>query len=150
MTHLYPVHVAWAGGRAGQGDISLAKAGVQLSLAVPAEFHGTGQGASPEELLASAVAGCYAVTLGIVAEHRQVPVTSIDVRASGAVEQDGAKLTYTGITLRPRVTVAAGATEEQMQLARDLAHRADKYCLVTNAVRSAVTITVEPEIVRAT
>jgi peroxiredoxin-like protein len=115
---------------------------------VPREFHGTGTGTSPEELLAAAVAGCYAVTLGIVAEHRKVPLAALDVEVRGEVEQDGAKLTYTAITIRPRVRLAAGATEEQAQQALELAHRADKYCIITNAVRATLRIDVQPEIVR--
>jgi peroxiredoxin-like protein len=149
MIHHYPVQVAWSGGRAGSGTIALEKGGQPVSLAVPTEFQGSGAGTSPEELLASAVAGCYAVTLGIVAEHRNVPIAQVDVTATGEVRQDGTKLTYTAITLRPRVQMEAGATEEQARQALDIAHRADKYCVITNAVRGSIQVSVEPEIVRA-
>jgi peroxiredoxin-like protein len=148
MTHQYPAHVTWTGGRTGSGTVGLHDESHSVPLAVPAELSGTGQGTSPEELLVSAVAGCYAVTLGIVAEHRRVPVTAVDVRATGDVDQEGTRLTYSAITIRPRVRLAAGATDEQARQALDIAHRADKYCVITNAVRDTVKVTVEPEIVR--
>ena len=148
MTHHYPARAQWRGGRMGAGTIALALGSHEVPLAVPAELHGTGQGTSPEELLASAVAGCYAATLGIVAEHRKVPITAIDVSATGEVEQDGARLTFAAITIRANVELTPGATEEQAAAALDLAHRADKYCIITNAVRGAVRVTVEAEVVR--
>jgi peroxiredoxin-like protein len=150
MTHLYPVHVEWVGGRDGQGTVGLVKATHNTPLAVPTEFHGSGVGTSPEELLAAAIGACYAATFGIVAEHRKVPVAALDVNAIGQVEQDGPKLTYTGITLKVRLRMAPGTSEEQRQQAIELAMRADKYCVVTNAVRSSLEVRVEPEIVADT
>ena len=46
------------------------------------------------------------------------------------------------------MTVAADATDEQVAHTLTLATKADSYCLVTNAVRASVTITVEPTVVR--
>ena len=44
---------------------------------------------NPEELLASAVAGCYAITFGLVAAHRKLPVVRVDVDGAREVEEDG-------------------------------------------------------------
>ena len=52
------------------------------------------------------------------------------------------------MTLRPTITLEAGATEEQAKLAEDMAHKADLYCIITNAVRDKVKITVEPNIIK--
>jgi peroxiredoxin-like protein len=146
MTHHYPVQLTYQGGKTGAGTILLQHGRQPVPLAVPAEFQGSGEGTSPEELLAAAIAGCYAVTLGIVAEHRRLPVARLEVTATGEVEQDGPRLTYKGITIRPTIHLLPGATDEQAAQALDVAHRAEKYCIITNAVRSSMTVTVEPTI----
>jgi organic hydroperoxide reductase OsmC/OhrA len=43
----------------------------------------------------------------------------------------------------------ASATDEQIALAQDMAHKAELYCIVTAAVKANVEIRLEPEIVRA-
>lgn len=147
--HEYPVTVNWKGGRDGAGDVHAERSGTQNPLSVPPEFQGPGEGTNPEELLTSAIAGCYSVTLGIIAANRKLPVVSIETKAVGEVEQQGANFTYTKVTLRPTITLEAGTGDDHLKLAEDMAHKADAYCIVTNAVRGKVTITVEPTVVRA-
>jgi len=118
-------------------------------LSVPPEFQGPGDGTNPEELLTNAIAGCYTITFGIVAANRKLPVQDVQTQAVGQVEQAGATFNYKAVTLKPRITLSADATDEQVALAHDMAHKADAYCIVTNAVRGKVEITVEPEVVRA-
>lgn len=147
LHHEYPVSATWSGGRDGAGEVEIGPNSVALKVAP--EFGGPGGQANPEELLTSAVVSCYAITLGIVAKNRRLPVISTTVEASGHVEQDGVKYTFTAITLRPTITVAADATDEQIAQAEDTAHRAERYCIITNAVRDEVRIVVEPTVVRA-
>lgn len=146
--HDYPVTVEWAGGRDGKGKFATKHSGSSLPIAVPAEFQGPGGGASPEELLASAIACCYTITFGIIAANRKVPVQDVKVEATGEVEQNGPSFKYKSVTIRPRITLAADATDDQMKLAEEMAHKADAYCIVTNAVRGNVQIMVEPEVGR--
>jgi len=121
---------------------------MQWPIRVPPEFQGPGGGTNPEELLTSAIASCYSITLGIIAENRKLPVDQIETSATGEVVQEGAQFTYTSVRIRPRIFLTAGATDEHVALAEDLAHKADLYCIVTNAVRGKVEISVEPDIVR--
>jgi peroxiredoxin-like protein len=149
-THRYPVSVAWTGGRRGSGTLTTGRTGVALPLSVPPEFGGTETGhTNPEELLASAIAGCYAITFGIIADHRKLPVVAVRASAEGEVDQAGATFTYARIVVRPQITLSADATDAQMATARDLALRADAHCIVTNALRDKVQVRIEPEIVRA-
>ena len=122
--------------------------GVTNALAVGREYNGTGAGTNPEELLAESVASCYSITFGIIAANRKIPVVNVVTRARGEVEQDGQQLIYRSVTLRPVITLEPGATDEEAKLADDMAHKADLYCVITNAVRDKVAIKVEPEIVR--
>ncbi len=147
--HEYPVVANWTGGRDGSGDLTPAHSGKTIPVKVPPEFDGPGGETNPEELLASAVAGCYAITFGIVAKNRRLPVASVKVDALGVVNQAGANFTYESITIRPTITLEAGATDEQAAGAEEMAHKADAYCIITNAVRGKVAITIEPTIVRS-
>ncbi len=147
--HDYPVSVQWAGGRDGNGTVTSKHSGTEIPIAVPPEFQGPGGGASPEELLTSAIASCYTITFGIIAANRKIPVSSIHVEAVGQVEQAGAQFTYKSVTVRPAITLDAAATDEQMKLAEEMAHKADLYCIITNAVRGKVEIIVEPTVEKA-
>lgn len=145
-THEYPVTARWTGGRDGSGTIAGDRSGVENPLQVPPEFGGGGQGTNPEELLAMAVAGCYSITFGIIAANRKLPLENLETKAVGRVLQQGAQFTYTEITIRPTIQLAASATEDQVKMAEDMAHKADAYCIITNAVRAKVEVKVEPEI----
>ena len=146
--HEYPVVANWTGGRDGSGDLTPAHSGKTIPINVPPEFDGPGGETNPEELLTSAVAGCYAITFGIVAKNRKLPVASVKVDALGQVDQQGMNLTYKSITIRPTITLEASATDEQITQTEDMAHKADAYCIITNAVRDKVAIAVEPTVVR--
>lgn len=145
-THHYPVNVEWKGGREGSGKLKAEISGSALPIAVGKEFQGTGEGTNPEELLTSAVAACYSITFGILAANRKVPVESFSVRAVGEVEQNGNSLVFTKLVLHPKIVLAEGADEAAYKLAEDLAHKAETYCIISNAIRDKVSVSVEPDI----
>lgn len=147
--HDYPVSVEWTGGRDGKGKVSAEHSNVSFDVAVPAEFQGPGGGTNPEELLTSAISSCYLMTFAIIAANRKIPVESMKVDATGQVEQNGPSFKYVSITVRPWITLSADATDDQMKIAEDMAHKADSYCIVTNAVRNNVEITVDPQVRKA-
>lgn len=146
--HEYPVVVNWTGGRDGHGDVTAGRSGEQVDVAVPPEFQGPGGATNPEELLTSAIASCYTITFGIIAANRKLPVQNLKVDAVGEVEQQGASFTYRKVSIRPTITVDAAATDEQIAAVQEFAHKADSYCIVTNAVRGKVEVAVEPTVVR--
>lgn len=146
-THPYPVLVQWHGGRDGAGTVHAEHSGTEVPIAVPTEFQGPGGGTNPEELLTSAIAACYTITFGIVAQNRKLDVRNVTTSAVGEVEQSGASFVYKKITIKPKITMAVGTTDDQLKMAEDMAHKADAYCIITNAVRGKVEILVEPEIV---
>ncbi len=147
--HEYPVSIEWQGGRDGSGKSTSDRTAVTFPLSTPPEFGGPGAGTNPEELLASAVASCYSITFGIIASNRKLPLVHVATSATGEVEENGPQFTYKKVTLRPTITLSGDATDEQMKLAEDMAHKADAYCIITNAIRDKVGIVVEPTIVRA-
>lgn len=150
MSHLheYPVKVLWSGGRDGNGEVVAERSGSAVALSVPPEFQGKGEGSNPEELLAQAIAACYSITFGIIAANRKLPVNDIETKATGVVEQAGASFVYKQVVIKPTIKLAADATDEQFAMAEDMAHKADNYCIITNAVRGKVEIVVEPNITK--
>ncbi|MFN8218566.1 MAG: OsmC family protein [Fimbriimonadales bacterium] len=146
--HEYPVNVNWTGGRDGAGTVTAARSGVSSPLSVPPEFQGPGNGTNPEELLTSAIAACYTITFGIIAQNRKLPFVDIKTEATGEVEQNGAMFTYKKIVVRPTITLENGASDDHVKMAEDMAHKADLYCIITNAVRDKVAIDIQPTIVR--
>jgi peroxiredoxin-like protein len=146
--HEYPVTVTWQGGRGGSGTVSADRSGTISPISVPPEFQGPGAGTNPEEMLSGSICACYSITLGIIAEMRKLPMASLETKAVGEVEQNGATFTFTKITLRPTITLTSDATDEHVKIAEEIAHKADSYCIITNAVRGNVTVEVEPTIVR--
>ena len=149
-THNYPVTVNWKGGRDGSGTVKGDRSGIQSALSVPEEFGGPGgAGTNPEELLCEAIAACYSITFGIIAANRKLSLVNIETKAEGIVEEAGAQINYKQVIIRPTITLSADAPAEQDAMAEDMAHKADAYCIITNAVRGKVEITVEPTIARA-
>ena len=142
----YPVKAGWSGGRGGAGHVATSDGHVDCDLAVPVEFKGPGNAANPEQLLTCAVASCYVITFGIIAENRKLPVESLELEAVGHVDVSTMLPKYIGVTLRPTIRVKA-PTEEQKVTILDMAHKAETYCIVTNALRETVEITIEPTIV---
>ena len=71
---------------------------------------------------------------------------SLEVDAVGIVEQNGPSLIYTKITIKPTIVLTAGATEAQIAGVTDMAHKADGYCIITNAIRGKVEVVIEPEV----
>ncbi len=132
----------------GSGTVSGDRLPQALPLGVPPEFQGSGAGTNPEELLACAIAACYGITFGIIAENRKLPVVSLHVEAVGEVEQNGPQFKYRSVTIRPAIVLAAGASDEQVALAEDMAHKSDHYCIITNAVRGNVAIEVVPTVTK--
>ena len=145
--HEYSANVTWTGGRDGSGT---AKSGDSThALKVPAEFGGPGGGTNPEELLTTAIASCFSITFGIMAASRKLPFVDIQTQATGEVHQpNAATFIFRKVILKPTITLGAGATDDDAKLAEDLAHKADAYCLITNAVRGKVEIAVVPTIKR--
>lgn len=146
QTHEYPLTVEWKGGRDGRGTIVHQASGFEIPIAVPPEFQGPGGATNPEELLTSAIAGCYSITFGIIAANRRLPVASVKTEALGEVDQSGADFAYKRITLRPTITLESGATDQQVTQTTEFAHKADAYCIVTNAVRGKVEVVIEPTV----
>src|ERR1039458_978490 len=102
MTELaFGATVWWTGcGRDGAGGVSTG--GQELEYSAPRSMGGRGKGTSPEELLVSAVASCYAGTLYHLLARDGLPAEEVRVRATGTVgDFPGAKARFSQVIVHP-------------------------------------------------
>lgn len=133
----------FSGGLGGTGDVSGPHLTSRFSAAP--ELGGPGEGTDPEELLFAAASTCLLITLGAMLARRELPVEEIELETHGEVEREPS-LKITRIEHRPRLRMAADATEVQRENALEMARRAEMACMVTAALRGNVTVTVDPSI----
>jgi peroxiredoxin-like protein len=137
-THDYIIDASWTGGRAGQGETHAKHVSTLVSL--PAEIGGAAIGLNPEEMLGQTAGACFLITLAIVLEKRGVPFEKLAVRST--VTFDAERLKVTRIAHAPVVTFGAAATAEQRAGLADAFHRAEQFCVISNAIRNNVEVTV--------
>jgi peroxiredoxin-like protein len=143
--HIFRVSSVWTGNSDGDG-VSEAGTGVRTEFGIPPATGGKEGRTNPEELLLNAVVACYSITLALLIERKRLAPHQIEVAAEGdLVRQPDRTLKFTAIRLKPRI-LAAGADEAQRQTLLDLAHKAERYCLISNAVRGNVEVSLEPEV----
>jgi peroxiredoxin-like protein len=143
--HQFHLQSVWKGNSQGDGTITVN--GRTLDYGIPEALGGEAGRSNPEEMLLGAVASCYSMTLAILAERRRLPITQIDLACEGDVHrQPGGTLKYTAIRLAPTITMPGG-DEAQVKAATDFAHKAEQYCVISNAIRGNVEVTVTPTII---
>ncbi|MGC8667926.1 MAG: OsmC family protein [Chthonomonadales bacterium] len=135
----------WSGGS--DGDGVLHGEGYTIEYGRPKELGGKAGRISPEEMLLSSIAACYSITLAIIAERRRIPITDIHVEIEGdVIREQGGTLRFTVIRIFPRIKVASDDASV-LEAAMAIAHKTDKYCLISNAVRTSVQMQIVPEII---
>jgi peroxiredoxin-like protein len=144
--HVFVLAGTWKGGLNGIGHITAGQ--LQLQVSAPVELAGAGLGTNPEELLLSAAATCYMITLGAILEKRSFPIRSLELHSEATYSQIGS-LKCESIVHRPMIQLDAGAGEEHKEAARLAAMRAEKACMVTKALSGNVDVRVEPVITGA-
>jgi len=143
--HEFRVSTLWSG--TSDGDGIARTSGGEMAFGVPEQLGGAPGRTNPEEMLLAAVASCYVITLALLAERRRLAPPRIEMAATAfVVRLPDRTLKYESISLAPRIVVTGGdATQRDAYL--DIAQRAERYCLVSNAIRGNVAIHLEPEVV---
>jgi organic hydroperoxide reductase OsmC/OhrA len=107
-----------------------------LEVATPVEFRNGLPGYwSPEDMLVAATASCYALTFRALARRRGVPFDDLEVMGNGHVTRraDG-RFGFVVVELQVTVT----ADEEQVEAVTQLAHDAQRGCIVGRALEIPV------------
>jgi organic hydroperoxide reductase OsmC/OhrA len=100
-----------------------------------AAFHGDALLLNPEQLLLAAAASCQLLSFLAVAARARIDVVSYEDDAAAVMPEDEAWVTE--ITLRPRIGVRPGPSEERIRHLVEVAHRE---CYIARSVRSEITI----------
>lgn len=152
--HHYTVEIEWLGnwgsGTSGYRDygreLVVRANGKNHEIAGSADrtFHGNADRWNPEDMLVASLSQCHMLSYLHMAVRAGVVVTAYVDAAEGTMVQQGMGGHFTGVVLRPVVTV----TEESMVQAALAAHK-DAYenCFIANSVNFPVTH--EPTIVVA-
>lgn len=143
--HVFKLKSVWNGNTDGSGELILDDQRT-VTYGVPVNLGGNPGRSNPEELLTSAVAGCYSITLALLAEKKRLPLIRIEMDAEGEViRQPDRSLKFRAIRLFPKLTLSL-CDEATQKTALDIAFKAEKLCMISTALRPNVEITVFPEL----
>jgi organic hydroperoxide reductase OsmC/OhrA len=134
----FPVSVRWRGGRLARADV---RDKDLLELATPPEFReGLGGYWSPEDLLVSAAASCFVLTLAGVAKRLKAPLLDATVTATGHMSRrDDGRFGFTVIEIDALLETIAGSE----QAVSTAAAAAEELCLITQALDVPVHVDVQ-------
>ncbi|KIP51732.1 OsmC family protein [Leucobacter komagatae] len=142
--HEYLIEVEWAGNR-GTGTSGYRDYGRELviraagkdDLAGSADptFRGNRDRWNPEELLVTALAQCHMLSYLHMAVRAGIVVTAYRDSAVGVMRQAGLGGEFTGVTLRPEVTVADAS---MVDAARAAHAEASENCFIARSVNFPV------------
>lgn len=143
MNYTFTVNGEWRGTRNDVGSVG--SKGFQTPVSVDTSMKGAGVGTNPDELLIAATQSCYMITLANILTNRRIPYQDMNVRSEGVVSEDGG-LHFESITHYPTVVLDTDASDEDVEAATKAAYRAEEKCMIGNAVRGQVKLSVHPTI----
>jgi len=136
MEHYYDVTVNWEADR--RGVLSSPVLPETINVATPPEFPKGMPGIwSPEHLLVAAVNSCLMTTFLAIAENSKLEFNTFRCGARGKLEQVEGKFMISEIMLKPFVSVP---DEKDRERADRILHKAEAACLITNSIKSKVTM----------
>jgi organic hydroperoxide reductase OsmC/OhrA len=112
----------------------------ETEIGPPAEYGGNPNALNPEELLVASVNSCIMLVFFHFVKKYEVDIASYNSQAEGKVEKTKNGLRFTNIQVKAQVSLAEGASAEKID---EIAHLADKYCLVTGSLACPVQYNVE-------
>jgi peroxiredoxin-like protein len=125
-----------------RGILSASNVNNTLHVATPQEFGGEGREWSPEHLFLSSISSCFMSTYLFFAKRLNFEITNLECTIIGQVEFMDGKYQFTSIRLFPKIYVTNEELREKANLALV---KAQKYCLVTNSIKTDIIYT--PEVV---
>jgi organic hydroperoxide reductase OsmC/OhrA len=145
MGDTFSSHLEWSGAAQGptrdpstfSRDLHLSVAGMALSMSSAPGYRGDPLRANPEQLFVASLSACHALTYLFLAAKNGVSVVGYADDAEGHLGIVAGKVRMSRVTLRPRITLEAGADETR---ARDLVAKAHDSCFIGNSVSTHVEI----------
>lgn len=151
-SHLYNVNVTWDRDRKGimcSPELN-ANGSTEscIEVATPPQFpKGIPFIWSPEHLFTAAVSSCFMTTFLSIAENSRLEFKSFSCESSGKLDQEAGKFQMTEVILKPRLVITK--PEDREKALRILA-KTEVNCLITNSIKSKVSMTPVLEVVPET
>lgn len=143
VEHIFKLQTSWDGGRNDTGEIRCEN--LKTTVSIPKEMDGPGIGTNPDELLLSAAATCYIISLAAMMERSNVKA-SLTLQSDGVVQVENNIFTYKQIIHHIEIFLEE-ASESNKRIAERLALKAEDSCMISKALRGNVEITVDCKIV---
>ncbi|RKQ17254.1 SACOL1771 family peroxiredoxin [Ureibacillus endophyticus] len=141
--HSFKYETTWDGGRNEVGYISCGN--LKTEVSIPKEMNGPGIGTNPDELLLSAAATCYLISLATMLDLSKVPAY-LTLKSEGIVEVENSNLTYKEIIHHVEIALKE-KSEKHIRLANRLAIKAEQTCMISKAIRGNVNVVVNCTII---
>ncbi|MFY9714545.1 MAG: organic hydroperoxide resistance protein [Microbacterium sp.] len=135
MEALYTAE-ALATGSGRNGHVATREGRVDVTLAVPKELGGSGDGANPEQLFAAGYAACFHSALQTVARAQKISISDSSVGARVQIGSNGDG--GFGLAVHLEVVIPDLPNEQ----ARALADAAHKVCPYSNATRGNIDVAI--------
>ena len=126
--HTYRVTAWWTSGQTGITKSSSALNAIHFAAPVP--FGGL-KAWTPEDMLLSAIASCFTTTFQAVASYSKFEFIDFEVQVEGTVAKTGSGYCFTGIVIRPKLSVPNESSQER---GLGLLKKVKSLCLVTRAL----------------
>lgn len=138
--HSYKTNVQWSNQRKGK----LGSAGLPtIEIATPPQFTGGHEGIwSPEHLFVASAEICLMTTFLSIAEKSKLQFTNYTSEAEGILEKTDAGMVMTKIVIYPKVVILPG---EDVAKTEKILEKSEKYCLISNSMKTEVSI--EPKVI---
>ena len=145
MAEVFVSHLEWTGAAKGptrdpatfSRDLNVSVDAITLPMSSAPGYRGDPLRANPEQLFVASISACQALTYLFLAARNGVPVVGYTDDGEGHLGIVDGKIRMSRVTLRPRITLEAGASETR---ARELVAKAHEGCFVANSVSTPVDI----------
>lgn len=144
--HFYEVSISWKTGRT--GELSSPVLEPTIECATPPEFpNGVPNIWSPEHLFIAAINSCYMATFLAIAHNFKLEVGSFNCNTTAKLEMVNGKYLITKAEIVPAVTVLN--PEQDWEKVIRILEKAKAGCLVTNSMKTEVTLNLEKVIMKS-
>jgi peroxiredoxin-like protein len=138
LPYLYETELQWTEERKG----TLNAPGLDsIQVAAPPEFHGHAGMWTPEHFFVASINTCFMTTFLAIAEMSKLDFVSFACIAVGKLDKtEGARYQMTEAVLKPRVVIRHS---KDLERTTRILEKAEKNCLISNSLKTKVTL--EPE-----
>ncbi|GGB03038.1 hypothetical protein ERX37_00930 [Macrococcus hajekii] len=139
MKHHFTGQATFTGGYDDYGTLKTKNMDTQISI--PASMNGVEIGTNPDEMLLGAATTCFIISLSVLFERNNIPLTDLTVDSTATVAQTDGILNYEAIDYV--VHIKTDTPVSKHKLISRFVHKAEENCMITRALKGNVTVSVK-------